>query len=118
MFYFDSFQDPPITSYTFIVMMMMIIIASPLGSLYFGNLSISYIYRKFMLKTKENSIIWKLAGNINDIHKSWTGIQMNFWPLVHHWPSYNMTPLLLWIISNVSLYCHSPTQPQLKSSWE
>ena len=24
-----------------------------------------------------------LAGNINYIHKSWTGIQINFWPLVH-----------------------------------
>jgi hypothetical protein len=24
-----------------------------------------------------------LAGNGNDHHRSWTGIQMNFWPLVH-----------------------------------
>ena len=24
-----------------------------------------------------------LASKINDINKSWTGIQMNFWPLVH-----------------------------------
>ena len=24
-----------------------------------------------------------LAGKGNDHHRSWTGIQMNFWPLVH-----------------------------------
>ena len=24
-----------------------------------------------------------LAGKENDHHRSWTGIQMNFWPLVH-----------------------------------
>ena len=26
-----------------------------------------------------------LAGKGNDHHRSWTGIQMNFWPLVHPW---------------------------------
>jgi hypothetical protein len=27
-----------------------------------------------------------LAGKGNDQHRSWTGIQINFWPLVHPWP--------------------------------
>ena len=27
-----------------------------------------------------------LAGILNSIHLCWTGIQMNFWPLVHPWP--------------------------------
>jgi hypothetical protein len=26
-----------------------------------------------------------LAGKGNDQHRSWTGIQINFWPLVHPW---------------------------------
>ena len=24
-----------------------------------------------------------LDGKLNDLHKSWTGIEMNFWPLIH-----------------------------------
>ena len=47
-----------------------------------------YKFRKFMLKNegKDNYMVG-LAGKGNDHHRSWTGIQMNFWPLVHPCPT-------------------------------
>ena len=39
-----------------------------------------------MLKNeREINYMVGLAGKGNDQHRIWTGIQINFWPLVHPW---------------------------------
>jgi hypothetical protein len=42
------------------------------------------IFRKFMLRNERKiNYMVGLAGKENDQQRCWTGIQMNFWPLVH-----------------------------------
>jgi hypothetical protein len=46
-----------------------------------------YKFRKVMLKNEiKIKYIVGLAGKGNDQHRNWTGIQINFWPLVHPCP--------------------------------
>jgi hypothetical protein len=43
-----------------------------------------YKFRKFMLKNgRKINYMAGLVRKINYLYNSWTGIKMNFWPLVH-----------------------------------